>query len=75
MRRQTDMSETQVEPPKSVPPISCTECGKQARLIRRIPITAFGLEEKHTFECVDPTCGHQMEIGGHGQLLRWRFIG
>ncbi len=59
-------TQTQVEPPKSIPPISCKKCGKQARLIRRMPVTAFSLEEQHTFECVDPTCGHQMEIEGRG---------
>ncbi len=60
------MSELQVQPPKSIPPISCTKCGKQARLVRRMPVTPFGLEEKHTFECVDPECGHRMEMIGRG---------
>jgi hypothetical protein len=60
------MSEIQAQPPKSIPRISYTKCNKQARLIRRMPITAFSLEERHTFECVDPECGHQMEIMGRG---------
>jgi DNA-directed RNA polymerase subunit RPC12/RpoP len=60
------MSETRVQSPKSDPRVSCAKCGKQARLVRRIPITAFGLEEEHTFECVDPTCGHQVQIKGRG---------
>ena len=58
------MSEIQVQPLKFIPSISCPKCGKQARLIRRMPVTPFGLEEKHTFECVDPECGHQMETMG-----------
>jgi hypothetical protein len=60
------MSETQIQPPKSIPPISCVKCGQQARLIRRMPVNSFGLEEKHTFECVDPECGHQIEMPGRG---------
>ena len=60
------MSEIQVQPPKSIPPISCLKCGKQAMLIRRMPLSPFGLEEKHVFECTDPVCGHQMEIQGSG---------
>ena len=36
------------------------------RLVRRMPVSPFGLEERHTFECVDPDCGHQMEMDGRG---------
>jgi hypothetical protein len=42
------MSEIQVQPPKSIPPKSCVKCGQKARLIRRMPVNPFGLEEKHT---------------------------
>jgi hypothetical protein len=66
MSETTAMSETQVQQPKSFPPISCAKCGKQARLVRRMPVSPFGLEEKHTFECVDVACGHQMEMDGRG---------
>jgi hypothetical protein len=60
------MSEIQTQSPRSFPPISCVKCGKQAHLIRRMPVSAFGLEEKHTFECVDSACGYQMEMDGRG---------
>jgi hypothetical protein len=60
------MSGIQAQPPKSIPPISCVKCGKQARLIRRMPVSPLGLEERHTFECAAPDCGHQMEMAGRG---------
>jgi hypothetical protein len=60
------MSEIHVQPPKSIPPILCVKCGQQARLIRRMPVNPFDLEEKHLFECVDPNCGFQMELAGRG---------
>jgi hypothetical protein len=60
------MSEIQVQLPRSIPPISCVRCGQQARLVRRMPVSPFGLEEKHTFVCSATECGHQMEIDGRG---------
>jgi hypothetical protein len=34
--------------------------------MRRMPITAFSLEETHTFECIDPVCGYRMQMEGRG---------
>lgn len=59
-----DMNETPIQPENYIPPITCVKCGKQATLIRRLPVSAFGLEEKRIFECTNPKCGHQMEIDG-----------
>jgi hypothetical protein len=62
----TDMRELSPQTQNNFRPVLCPKCGKEARLTRRVPITAFSLEETHTFECVDPECGHQMQIEGRG---------
>jgi hypothetical protein len=60
------MSEQLPRSPKTFPPLPCPKCSNEARLVRRVPITAFSLEETHTFECVDANCGHRMQIQGRG---------